>query len=217
MQKIEGVLFDCDGVILDTDNSYRLLVSNLLTNTFNYPISLDQTIERWKGKNADQIARELTFEGHDFADDFIREIHILSNDYKIDESIVVPSLRTLLASIKDYPKAICSNGRSTRITSNLKDVNLHNEFDFVLGRDILGVMKPNPQVYLKGAEKIGVEIENCIVVEDSPVGLQAAKDSGAMTIGFIGTGALKEELEILNPDFIVEDLEEVVKIIKENS
>jgi len=217
MQKIEGILFDCDGVILDTDNSYRLLVSNLLTHTFNYPITLEQTIERWKGKNADQIARELAFEGHDFADEFIEEIHILSNDYKVDESIVVPSLRLLLEETKHLPKAICSNGRAVRINSNLKDVNLHNEFDHVLGRDILGVMKPDPQVYIKGSEKIGVEIENCIVIEDSAVGLQAAKESGAMSVGFTGTGASKSELALLKPDFIVESLAEIIPIIEKYS
>ncbi|PPR08535.1 MAG: hypothetical protein CFH44_00967, partial [Proteobacteria bacterium] len=69
--KILGVLFDCDGVVLDTDNSYRSLVSKLLTNEFNYPITLNECIERWKGKNADQIARELFFEGCDFTEEFI--------------------------------------------------------------------------------------------------------------------------------------------------
>ena len=213
--KVLGVLFDCDGVVLDTDNSYRALVSKLLTNEFNYPITLNECIERWKGKNADQIARELFFEGCDFTEEFITRIHKLSEDYQIDESIIVPNLIKLLDSI-DLPKGICSNGRSVRIISNLKDVKLDNYFDFVFGRDNLGVMKPNPQVYIRGAEKLGVDIKNCIVVEDSPTGLQAGVEAGAITVAFTGTGTNKEDLANLKPNFIINDLSELIEIINNN-
>lgn len=215
MQKIKAILFDCDGVILDTDNSYRLLVSNLLTNEFNYSISHQECIERWRGKNADQIARELFFEGVDFADEFIKKIHKLSEDYKIDDSIIVPNLLDLLNST-DIPKIICSNGRSVRILSNLKDVHLENYFTHVLGRDILKVMKPDPQVYLKGAEALGLDIKDCLVVEDSATGLKAGVDAGAITVAFTGTGGNVEELAKLNPNYIVSDLADIINIIKNN-
>lgn len=213
MQQIKGLLFDFDGVILDTDYTYRKLVSDLLTNEFNYPISLEDCIERWNGKNANQIAQELFFEGHDFADEFVEKIHVLSTGYKVDDSLIVNNLKNLL-NATDLPKLICSNGRAVRIISNLKDVNLENEFLHVLGRDVLGVMKPDPQVYLKGAEHLDLDIKNCLVIEDSATGLQAGVEAGAITVGFTGTGAKKEDLEKLNPDYIVSDLIEIIDILK---
>lgn len=213
MQKIKGLLFDFDGVILDTDNSYRKLVSDLLTNEFSYEISLKDCIERWKGKNADQIARELVFEGCSFADEFAVRANKLSDGYIVADADIVKNIKPLLKST-NLPKAICSNGRTSRILNNLKQTGLESNFQHVLGRDKLGVMKPDPQVYIKGAEKLGLEIENCLVIEDSATGLQAGIEAGAMTVGFTGTGVPKEKLEKLHPNFIVSDLEEVIEIIK---
>lgn len=216
LREIKGILFDCDGVILDTDRTYRLLVSKLLTNEFNYPITHEECIERWRGKNADQIARELFFEGVDFADEFVSKIHKLSEDYEVDDSLIIPNLLDVLKAF-DLPKAICSNGRTARILSNLKDVNIEKYFNHVLGRDILGVMKPDPQVYLKGAKSINVDIKNCIVVEDSATGLRAGIESGAITVAFTGSGGDIKELKSLNPDYIIDDMSQLIEIINKNN
>lgn len=216
LREIKGILFDCDGVILDTDRTYRLLVSKLLTEEFNYPITHEECIERWRGKNADQIARELFFEGVDFADEFVSEIHKLSEQYFVDESLIIPNLIHVLENVK-LPKAICSNGRTVRIISNLKDVNIDSYFDHVLGRDILGVMKPDPKVYLKGAEAINVDIEHCLVVEDSATGLRAGIEAGAVTVAFTGSGGDVKELTSLNPDYIIHDMSQLLEIINQNN
>ena len=215
MREIKGILFDCDGVILDTDRTYRLLVSKLLTNEFNYSITHEECIERWRGKNADQIARELFFEGLDFADEFVKKIHKLSEDYEVDDSLIIPHLLDVLKTV-NLPKAICSNGRTVRIVSNLKDVNIDKYFDHVLGRDVLGVMKPDPQVYLKGAKAIDVDIENCLVVEDSATGLRAGIEAGAVTVAFTGSGGAVKELQSLNPDYIIDDMSQLIEIINRN-
>lgn len=216
MQKVQAILFDFDGVIMDTDNSYRALVSELLSNEFNYPITLEECIKRWKGKNATQIAQELFFEGMDFTDEFVTKIHRLSEDYKVDESIIVNNAKDLLKSV-DLPKGICSNGRSVRVKQNLDDVNLLEYFEFVLGRDDLKAMKPDPQVYLKGADKFGIDIKNCLVVEDSLTGLQAGIEAGAITIGFIGTGGNEAGMKELKPNYIIENISEIIDIIKKEN
>ncbi|MGI9226932.1 MAG: HAD family hydrolase [Candidatus Nanopelagicaceae bacterium] len=57
-----------------------------------------------------------------------------------------------------------------------------NKFSFSLSADDVSNPKPNPEAYLKAAEKFSVEIENCLILEDSPTGVQAATASGAFTI-----------------------------------
>lgn len=211
MNKVEALLFDFDGVILDTYASYRQLVVDVLVS-MDYEITLQQAIERWKGLNAEQIARELTFEGFKKPDEFLNIVHEKSKSYKVDRSILVDGLLNVLDNCS-LPKAICSNGRSIRLRSNLADVFLEEYFADVIGRDTAGSMKPNPGVYLLGAERLGVDIENCLAVEDSTVGLQAAVDSGAITVAFTGTGGKEEELERLNPDYIINDIREILNII----
>tara|TARA_Y100001960_G_C14778381_1_gene884819 strand:+ start:3500 stop:4156 length:657 start_codon:yes stop_codon:yes gene_type:complete len=213
MNKVQALLFDFDGVILDTYESYRQIVVDVLLD-MGYEISLQDAVKRWKGLNAEQIATELTFEGFAKADEFLKVVHEKSKNYTVEKSMIVDGLLEILETC-DLPKAICSNGRSIRLKSNLADVFLENHFAEVVGRDIAGNMKPNPDVYLIGAERLGMEIENCLAVEDSAVGLQAAVESGAITVAFTGTGGKSEELEALNPDYIIDDLAKILNIIEE--
>jgi HAD superfamily hydrolase (TIGR01509 family) len=213
MAKIKALLFDFDGVVLDTYSSYRQLVVDVL-NELNYNITLKDAIKRWKGLNSEQIARQLVFEGFEYADEFVIRVNEKSKLYKTNESMIVDGLLDVL-NASNLPKAICSNGRSIRVKSNLEDVKLLNYFNEVVGRDIAQTMKPKPDVYLVGAEKLGFDIKQCLAIEDSVVGLQAAVASGAITVAFTGTGGIKEELAKENPDYIVNDLREVIKIVND--
>lgn len=215
MKKIQAVLFDFDGVIMDTYASYRQIVVDVL-QSLNYEITLDDAVNRWKGMNAEQIARELSFEGFEFTEKFLEDTHKKAKSYHVNESMLVEGVIDVLEKT-ELPKSICSNGRSIRLKSNLDDVKIGHYFTDVIGRDIAKSMKPNPDVYLEGAEKLGLEIENCLAVEDSVVGLQAAVDSGAVSVAFTGTGGKKEILEKLNPDYIIDNMIELLDIIeKEN-
>lgn len=214
MPKIEGVLFDCDGVLLDTDTPYRKIVADILTNRFNYPITTQQAVDRWKGKNMVQIAQELAFENCDFVDELLKPEFISSLSVDIDHTAIIKNVKVMLEQVK-LPKGVCSNGRTVRILNNFKSVDLLNQFEFICGRDQLNAMKPNPQVYLAGAEKLGIDIEHCLVVEDSVSGLSAGIASGATTVAFVGCGGVKSDLEKLSPDYIIDDLLELPRIIEE--
>jgi HAD superfamily hydrolase (TIGR01509 family) len=212
MTQIKGILFDCDGVLLDTDTPFRRNLSLALAK-FGYNITTKQAVDRWKGKNIEQVARELFFEGCDFTEQLVTPDFMKSIGVKADESAIVKNVRAMLSAI-DLPKGVCSNGRTERLLDNFTTTNLLNEFEFICGRDTIGAMKPDPQVYLNGAEKLGFDISECLVVEDSVSGLSAGIESGAITVAFTGCGGKKKDLEKLNPNFIINDMADLPKIIE---
>lgn len=211
MKKIQAILFDFDGVILDTYASYRQFTVDVL-NELGYEITLKESIKRWKGINGNQISQLLKEEGFEKADDFLVEVTRRSRSYIADKSIIINGLLDVLEGTT-LPKAICSNGRSLRVNSNLKDVGLYDYFNVILGRDDSKTMKPDPYVYLMGAEKLGVDIKNCLAIEDSVIGLEAGVKSGAVTVAFTGSGGDEDKLKKLNPDYITDNIVDVLKII----
>jgi len=68
--------------------------------------------------------------------------------------------------------------------------------------------KPFPDPYLIGASKLGVDPRNCLVVEDAPSGLKSGRDAGAKTLA-VCTSHTRQDLALLNPDYIVQDLTSV--------
>jgi HAD superfamily hydrolase (TIGR01509 family) len=212
--KIEAILFDCDGVLIDTEKPCREIMANLLTQKYNYPITTQEALARWNGKSVEHIAQELVFEGCSFVEDFVEEGNKITLDLKLDENSIVPHILNILDRFAEKPKVVCSNGRSFRLIEHLKQVDLFDKFDLILGRDIVGDSKPNPTIYLQGAERLGVDIKKCVVIEDSALGLQAGVESGAITIGFTGSGTDKKELEKVNPDYIASNMLEVAEILE---
>jgi sugar-phosphatase len=67
--------------------------------------------------------------------------------------------------------------------------------------------KPAPDVYLRGAELMGVDPANCIVFEDSPVGIQAARAAGMRVVGLLTHAAHLENVDVAVPDFVHPELE----------
>jgi sugar-phosphatase len=67
--------------------------------------------------------------------------------------------------------------------------------------------KPAPDVYLLGAELLGVDPTNCIVFEDSPVGIQAARTAGMRVVGLLTHASSLEDVDLAVPDFVHPELE----------
>ncbi|QBQ39311.1 phosphoglycolate phosphatase [Pseudoduganella plicata] len=98
----------------------------------------------------------------------------------------VPGVRAALESIP-LPKAVASNSRLMRVQGLLERTNLISLFAGGLyTADIAGRPKPDPAVYLTAAAGMGAPAANCVVIEDSITGVQAAVAAGATVLGFAG-------------------------------
>ncbi len=98
-----------------------------------------------------------------------------------------PELTVFLEELKqrEVPVAVATVSNKPRAQRILEAVGIQDYFDVIITRDDdIQNRKPAPDIYLKAAEKLGIPPEQCIAIEDSPVGAQAAKNAGMKVIGF---------------------------------
>jgi beta-phosphoglucomutase len=96
----------------------------------------------------------------------------------------------------------------------LKACVLSQFFDVVLSADAVLHPKPDPEIFLKCASKLGLQPERCVVVEDSVLGVRAAKAAGMRCIAVLSGASSRNELAQEHPDVVVASLEEKEIILK---
>ncbi|MFC0245175.1 HAD family hydrolase [Falsochrobactrum ovis] len=182
------IIFDCDGVLVDSEVIAAEVDSVLLTEA-GYPISAEEVGERFAGLTWQDIL--LTVE---------REAGIPISASLLDKSekILDERLKNEVQAVEDIaetvsalnlPKCICSNSSSARLELMLKRVELYDLFaPHIFSAKEVGTKKtkPAPDVFLYAAKKFDVDPANVIVIEDSAHGIQGARAAGMRVIGFTG-------------------------------
>ncbi|MHA2306487.1 MAG: HAD family hydrolase, partial [Candidatus Hodarchaeales archaeon] len=101
---------------------------------------------------------------------------------------------------------VASSGIKSKIQFSLKQVGLDGQFDALIGSDERLRGKPYPDIFLESASQIGINPDHCIALEDTPNGIQAAKDAGMYVIA-ITTTFLANKLE--NADLVISSFHEL--------
>ncbi|MVA29150.1 HAD family hydrolase [Agrobacterium vitis] len=188
MAGFDLTLFDCDGVLVDSEIIAAKVESKLLTEA-GYPISVEEMGERFSGMTWKNIL--MTIE---------KEVDIPLSASLIDKSEALLDQRlarevklvegvTYALSRLQGPRCICSNSSSQRLDMMLTKVGLKEFFaPHVYSAKDLGAdrVKPKPDIYLHGAAQFNVKPQNCVVVEDSVHGVHAARAAGMRVVGFTG-------------------------------
>jgi len=178
---IRGIVFDMDGLMFDTE---RLVIKawNFAGKQKGYNITEDIVV-RTLGLNAENT-RHIFLEqlGNDFDYDAIRRVRI---DYVTDyiEKNGIP-IKTGLTELLDFLKS--NHYKMTVATSTDKEkakyyfqkANISNYFDEIVCGDMIERGKPEPDIYLKASEIIGVSPDECIALEDSIMGILSAYRAG---------------------------------------
>jgi HAD superfamily hydrolase (TIGR01509 family) len=119
----------------------------------------------------------------------------------------------------ELPRAVASSSSSEWVRAHLRHLGLEDAFgdNIFSGREHVARGKPAPDLYLCAAERMGVPIERCAIVEDSPVGVRGALASGATVIGFVGgrhcLDGHEQRLRELGVRQIAHDFEEVTALL----
>ncbi len=179
------LIFDMDGVLLDSNPYHREAWS-----VFNRQFGLETTEEmhqRMYGKRNDQIVRDffgeaLTAEqvaAHGAAKE---EIYRRLIESRLEE-VLVPGLRAFLERYQGTPKAIATNAEPANVNFLLDGAGLRRYFQVVVDGHQVTHPKPHPEVYLKAAQELKAAPADCVVLEDSYSGVQAALAAGMQVIG----------------------------------
>ncbi|MDP9838257.1 HAD superfamily hydrolase (TIGR01509 family) [Neorhizobium huautlense] len=188
MSGFDLIIFDCDGVLVDSEIIAAQVESHLLTEA-GYPISAEEMGERFAGMTWRNILLQIEQEA-----DIPLSASLLDKSEKLLDARlardvkVIEGVKFALARLTTQ-RCICSNSSSARLDMMLTKVGLKPYFDgHVYSAKDLGPdrVKPKPDIFLHGAAQFGVAPERCIVIEDSSHGVHGARAAGMRVIGFTG-------------------------------
>jgi HAD superfamily hydrolase (TIGR01509 family) len=180
------IIFDCDGVLLDSEEiGGRTEVEAL--KELGISISLKDYNKRFAGVLSEISLKTVASEhGISVTDYWIESIEQKSVEVLKKNVKVIPDVPEVLQNIS-IPKAVASNSRYNRLTQLLRDRELDQYFDgHIFSAEMVKRPKPYPDLYLHVAEQMNVHPSECLVIEDSPTGAQAAHKAGMKVFGFIG-------------------------------
>ena len=183
--RISGVLFDMDGVVIDTEKLYTRFWREA-SRDLGYPMTLEQALQmRSLGRGPSQEKLDSFF-GPVLRYEDLRARRVELMDAYIAEHGVEEKtgIRELLALLKEknIPCAITSSSSLPVIREHLGNLGLLEYFTALCSGKDVPKGKPAPDIYLHGAASIGVAPENCLAVEDSPAGIEAAWRAGCMAV-----------------------------------
>ncbi len=208
----EAAIFDWDGTLADTRRAIIISFHKAL-DLINYQVS-DEYIERRIGIGAADTFREILKNTRLPVDEkTVKRLVERKSAVQIELARQVPLFEggpELLAALHGKLKVGLASMNNLSVIQNLLEVNnLADCFEAVLTVESVSHSKPHPEIFLKTAKKLHARPDSCVVLEDSIFGVKAAKAAGMGCIA-VTTGVYsKSELEVEEPDLVVESLKDL--------
>ncbi len=212
-----GFIFDLDGVIVDTAKYHYLAWKNL-AEELGFEFTKEQN-ELFKGVSRKRCLEILLDIGKVSAtqtqfDTWMVEKNVDYLKYieNMDASEILPDVPKVLEFLKKKAQPIALGSASKNARPILEKVALLPYFDAIVDGNNVTKAKPDPEVFLIAAEKLGVSPENCIVFEDAVAGIQAANAGGMISVGIGDASVLSEATYNFN-DFTSLDIPFLEKLM----
>ena len=206
MKMIEACLFDLDGVVVDTAK-YHFIAWKALANELGFEFTIDDN-ERLKGvSRMKSLEILLEIGGMQFSEAeklaMAEKKNTLYVSYieKMTPEETLPGVERFLIELRNRGIRIALGSASKNAPLILDRIRLTHLFDEVVDGNSITEAKPNPEVFLKGAEKLKVSPENCVVFEDAIAGIEAARNANMRCIG-IGEPETLSKADLVIPGFI---------------
>lgn len=205
---IKAFLFDLDGVIVDTA-VFHYKAWKRLTNQLGFDID-EEFNESLKGiSRMDSLDAILKHGGVSISQEEKEKYAKIKNDWYLElvnqmtVNDILPGVENFLKDSRELGIKIALGSASKNASLILEETGIFGLFDAIIDGNHVSKSKPDPEVFLKGAEALDVEYDTCVVFEDAHAGVQAAKAAGMVAVG-IGS------VEVLNnADFVVKGLFEM--------
>lgn len=185
----ELVIFDCDGVLVDTETIANTFMAEIITER-GLDIDMETSRRRFTGMRLSSVRDKILAEdGIDLGEDFTEVIYASLPKIFGQGVKAIPHVREAAEAVQAaaVPYCVASSGKIEKMHLTLGAANLLPLFEDVLfsGWDVENG-KPAPDIFLHAAEKMGHKPENCVVVEDSVSGVQAGVAAGMKVFGYCG-------------------------------
>ena len=180
------VIFDCDGVLVDSELIFARILAECLT-AVDFPTTVDEAIILGFGKNRAALSAAVAAQfGRALPDTFFETFATHSAAAFEQELLPVAGVEDLLAALP-VARCVASNGRLDRVRQRLAITGLLPFFDpHVFSASQVAYGKPAPDLFFFVAQRLGAAAKDCTVVEDSIPGVEAAVAAGMPVVGFCG-------------------------------
>ncbi|WP_042352090.1 beta-phosphoglucomutase [Bacillus massiliigorillae] len=185
---IKGLLFDLDGVIVDTAK-YHYLAWKSIADELQIEFTLADN-ELLKGVSRNRSFKIILELGNrtmsvEEQNEFCRRKNEIYLQYisNMTEEEILPGMKCFLQNAKEQGYKIALGSASKNAKTILSNVGLMNMFDAIIDGESVTEAKPNPEVFVKGAAAIHLQNEECLVFEDALAGIEAAHNAGMKAVG----------------------------------
>ncbi|WAM36333.1 beta-phosphoglucomutase [Caldicellulosiruptor acetigenus] len=212
LKSIEGAIFDLDGVIVDTAK-YHYFAWKKLANMLRFEFT-EKDNEKLKGvsrKESLEILLKIGGKENEFSEAQKEELMDIKNNWyleyvgKLTEDDLLPGAKETILTLKEQGIKTGLATASKNAMLILERLKIKDLFDAIVDGTQISRAKPDPEIFLKCAQKLKVAPQKCIVFEDAAAGIKAAKAAGMFAIGVGSPETLSEA------DIVVGNLTQLVK------
>lgn len=202
------ILFDCDGVLIDTEIVAAEVVTDWLQSE-SVAIDIEEYIRDYTGKTFTDIINFLKAQGSLKGDLDVSGVVPKLDEMIRDNQRPIDGVWDMLDSLT-LPRSVVSNSAKDYVELALEKLEITHHFDGrIYSADMVPKGKPDPAVYQLALKDLSLEPSDVLVVEDSVAGVTASKAAGLRTIGYLGgshvRGGLEHQLLMAGVDMIVRD------------
>ncbi len=212
-KKINVVIFDMDGVLVDSE---PVIQSAAITTLSEYgvrahPEDFLPFVGTGDGPYIGGVAEKYGLEYEENMKDRLYEIYFKSLDRMRTFEDVIPLLERLKAN--EYALAVASSADRIKIEANLEAAGISEGFfDVIIAGEDVSEKKPSPEIYLEASDRLGVSPRECLVVEDALNGVAAAKAAGMACAG-VTTSFSESDLLESGADYVCGSAGEVYGVL----
>lgn len=216
------LIFDCDGVLVDSEPVSVAVLIDMLAH-LGVEMSEEEAYQRFLGRSLASMTATLWEEyGVETDIDFLDHMRSALFERFRDELKAIEGVAETLDRLPG-PRCVASSSQPERIRYSLGLTGLLEKFEpHVFSATMVTHGKPAPDLFLHAASQMGIAPQNCIVIEDSPAGIAAAKAAGMCVFAFTGGSharfpAFRENIASLEPDLVFDAMPDLVQLVADRN
>ena len=219
----ELIIFDFDGTLIDSipdlANSVNYMLKSLKRDTFS-----EDSIRSWVGNGAETLVARALSGDTQIDENLDKELlksalDIFLKYYEKNvaiHTVAYPEVTSTIEALKEknYKLAIVTNKPFKFIEPILKSLNMESMFDMCIGADSLELKKPHPEPLLHVCNKLGISVENSLMVGDSKNDILAANAANMQSIAVNYGYNYDEDISKYNLTIVIDNFSEILKVLR---